>query len=134
MLNKIPQSQWSQVGQNILAHYPAAPPNGLVTLNYVYPFSFPILDTTMTVRLDQDLSLKHKVYFTYSSRQNVRTSVIPTWADPSGSGRNQVFTTHYIRTGWDYVITPTLLSHFSLGYNRTNSVNVAWHGRRSQPS
>jgi hypothetical protein len=123
--NKIPQSQWSQAGQNILAHYPAAPPSGPLTLNYVFPFSFPILDTTMTVRLDQDLSLKHKVYFTYSSRQNVRTSVFPTWADPSGSGRNQVFTTHYIRTGWDYVITPTLLSHFSLGYNRTNSVNVA---------
>ncbi len=123
--NKIPQSQWSQAGQNILAHYPAAPPNGLLTLNYVYPFSFPILDTTYTVRLDQDLSVKHKVYFTYSSRQNIRTSVTPTWADPSGSGRNQVFTTHYIRTGWDYVITPTLLSHFSLGYNRTNSVNVA---------
>jgi hypothetical protein len=122
--NKIPQSDWSQVGQNILAHYPA-PVNSSPTLNYVFPFSFPILDTTMTIRLDQDVSVKHKVYFTYSSRQNGRTSVNPTWADPSGSGRNQVFTTHYIRTGWDYMITPTLLSHFSIGYNRTNSVNVA---------
>ena len=122
--NKIPQADWSQAGQNILAHYPA-PLNNSPTQNYVFPFSFPILDTTMTVRLDQDLSLKHKLYFTYSSRQNVRTSVNPTWADPSGSGRNQIFTTHYIRTGWDYVITPTMLSHFSLGYNRTNSVNVA---------
>jgi hypothetical protein len=122
--NKIPQSDWSQVGQNILAHYPA-PLNSSPTLNYVFPFSFPILDTTMTIRLDHDLSVQHKVYFTYSSRQNVRTSVNPTWADPSGSGRDQVFTTHYIRAGWDYMITPTLLSHFSLGYNRTNSVNVA---------
>jgi len=122
--NKIPKADWSQVGQNILAHYPA-PLNGSPTLNYVFPFSFPILDTTMTIRLDHDLSVKHKVYFTYSSRQNVRTSVNPTWADPSGSGRDQVFTTHYIRTGWDFMITPTLLSHFSLGYNRTNSVNVA---------
>lgn len=122
--NKIPQGDWSQVGQKILAHYPA-PVNGSPTQNYVFPFSFPILDTTMTIRLDQDVSIKNKVYFTYSSRQNGRTSVFPTWADPSGSGRNQVFTTHYIRTGWDYIITPSLLSHFSLGYNRTNSVNVA---------
>lgn len=122
--NVIPQSDFSQVGQNILAHYPA-PQNASPTLNYVFPFSFPILDTTMTVRADHDLSVRNKLYFTYSSRQNVRTSVLPTWDDPSGSGRDQVFTTHYIRAGWDFIVTPTLLSHFSLGYNRTNSVNVA---------
>ena len=115
---------FSPVGQAILAHYPE-PTNSSPTLNYVFPFSFPILDTTMTVRIDQDLGTRHKFYFSYSSRENARTSVLPTWADPSGSGRNQVFTTHYIRTGWDFIITPSLLSHLSLGYNRTNSVNIA---------
>lgn len=121
--NVIPTNELTQAGLNVVSHYPA--PNSDSVLNYSFPFNFPILDTTMTFRLDQDINLKNKVYFTYSSRQNIRTSVFPIWADPSNSGRNQVFTTHYIRTGWDYVITPSLLSHLSLGYNRTNSVNVA---------
>ena len=37
----------------------------------------------------------------------------------------QTFTTHYARAGWDYSITPTLLNHLNLGYNRTNSVNLS---------
>ena len=122
--NKIPQADWSKVGESILTHYPS-PVNNSPTQNYIFPFSFPILDTTMTLRLDQDVSVKNKVYFSYSSRDNGRTSVNPTWADSSGSGRFQVFTTHYIRAAWDFIITPSLLSHLSIGYNRTNSVNVA---------
>ena len=29
------------------------------------------------------------------------------------------------RSGWDYSLTPTLLNHLNIGYNRTNSKNFA---------
>jgi len=121
--NKIPQSHWSTAGQNILSHYPA-PQNSNQSLNFVYPFSFPILDTTTTVRVDQNVSTQQKVYFTYSSRDNGRISTNPNFNDPAGQGRFQDFFTHYIRVGWDYAIQPTMLNHLNLGYNRTNSKNV----------
>src|SRR6201987_4283175 len=113
----------STVGQNILSFYPA-PSSGGIANNYNFPFSFPILDTTTTFRIDQNISQKSKAYFTYSSRENVRISTNPQWAGPSGYGRNQFFGTHYIRFGYDYSITPAMLNHLNLGYNRTNSKNV----------
>ncbi len=122
-LNAIPTNRFSQVGQNIISFYPAAQ-NQNLTNNYVFPFSYPILDTAMTVRIDQNISAKSKAYFTYNSRTNDRISTTPEWAGPAGYGRTQTFTTHFIRFGYDYTFTPTLLNHLNLGYNRTNSANI----------
>jgi hypothetical protein len=122
--NLIPQARFTTTGSALLGFYPT-PQNGNLLNNFAFPFSFPILDTTTTVRLDQNLGVKSKVYFTYSSRDNKRTSTNPIFANPAGEGRVQGFFTHYIRGGWDYSITPTMLNHLNLGYNRTNSSNVA---------
>jgi hypothetical protein len=121
--NVIPAGRFSTVGQNLLSYYPA-PQNGSLVNNYVFPYSYPILDTAMTFRIDQNISQKSKAYFTYSSRDNARISTVPEWAGPAGYGRNQFFSTHYIRFGYDYALTSSLLDHLTLGYNRTNSKNV----------
>jgi hypothetical protein len=121
--NVIPTTRFSGVGQNIIAYYPA-PQNANLINNYEFAYSWPQLDTTTTVRIDQNINSKSKAYFTYSSRTNNRISTNPEWAGPSGYGRNQTFTTHFIRFGYDYAFTPTLLNHVNLGYNRTNSANV----------
>ena len=121
--NKIPSTRFSTVGQNILSFYPG-PQNTNLANNYIFPFSFPILDTTTTVRIDQNITSSDKAYVTYSSRENTRISTTPEWANPAGAGRTQFFGTHYIRVGEDHTFGPTLLNHLSLGYNRTNSKNV----------
>jgi len=121
--NIIPQTSFSAVGQTLQTFYPVAQ-NTNLSNNYLFPYSFPILDTTTTFRIDQNITAKSKAYFTYSSRENVRLSTNPAFAGPAGEGRNQFFGTHYIRFGYDYTISPTLLNHLSLGYNRTNSKNV----------
>jgi hypothetical protein len=122
--NVIPTSRFSKVGQTILSYYPAAQNNNSLVNNYIFPFSYPILDTSMTVRIDQNVTSKSKAYFTYSSRTNNRISTTPEWAGPAGYGRNQTFTTHFIRFGYDYGFSPTILNHFNIGYNRTNSANI----------
>ena len=121
--NVIPSTRFSQVGQNILSYYPT-PQNGNLTNNYTFAWSYPILDTAMTVRIDQNVGSKSKAYFTYSSRTNDRISTNPEWPGPAGYGRTQKFTTHFIRFGYDYMIRPNLLNHLNLGYNRTNSANI----------
>jgi hypothetical protein len=121
--NGIPSNRFSAVGQTILGYYPT-PQNGNLTSNYTYPFSYPILDTAMTVRIDQNITSKSKAYFTYNSRTNNRLATNPEWGNVAGAGRNQFFTTHFIRFGYDYAFTPSLLNHFNVGYNRTNSANI----------
>jgi hypothetical protein len=121
--NVIPAGMISTVGSKILSFYPT-PQNGNLINNYTFPYSYPILDTTTTVRIDQNISDRSKAYFSYSSRENVRISTNPIFAGPAGFGRNQFFGTHYLRFGYDYTFTPTILNHLNLGYNRTNSKNV----------
>jgi hypothetical protein len=121
--NVIPTASLSTFGQNVMSFYPA-PQNTALFNNYTFPFSFPILDTTTTFRIDQNISSKSKAYFTYSSRDNSRISTNPQFAGPAGFGRTQVFTTHYLRFGYDYTITQTMLNHFNAAYNRTNSKNI----------
>jgi len=37
---------------------------------------------------------------------------------------SQDFFTHYLRLGNDFTISPTMLDHLNIGFNRTNSKNV----------
>jgi hypothetical protein len=121
--NIIPSNRLSTVGNNIMSFYPA-PQNGNLVNNYVFPFSFPVLNTTTSFRIDQNITSVDKAYFTYSSRENTRTSTDPQWDNPAGGGRTQFFGTHYLRLGYDHTFGPSLLNHLNLGYNRTNSKNV----------
>src|ERR1700683_3613698 len=97
--NVIPSSRFSPVGQNIIAYFPA-PQNSSLANNYTFPYSYPILDTTTTFLIAQNISSKSKAYFTYSSRNNVRLSTVPVWGNAAGEGRNQFFGTHEIRFGY----------------------------------
>ncbi|MDQ2843991.1 MAG: TonB-dependent receptor [Acidobacteriota bacterium] len=127
--NKIPTAQLSKVSQNILGFMP--PPN-IATLsngdNYALSSSTPLYNTTYTIRIDQSISDKSKIFAMYDSRDNERytgsgTYILPPPIDPQGW--QQSFVTHYGRAGWDYILSPTLLNHISLGYNRTNSLNLS---------
>lgn len=113
----------SAVGQNILSFYPA-PQTSALTNNYNFAFSIPILDTTMTFRIDQNITQNDKAYFTYSSRENNRNSTTPVFAGPAGYARTQFFGTHYLRLGYDHTFSASMLNHLNIGYNRTNSKNV----------
>ncbi|MBV8807138.1 MAG: TonB-dependent receptor [Acidobacteriaceae bacterium] len=121
--NAIPSSQFSPIGQNILSYYPN-PLNGNAVNNYSYNYSYPLLDTTMTIRIDENVSDKDRFFAMYDSRDNTRLSTIPIWNNPAGQGRSQDFFTHYARAGNDYTISPTMLNHLNVGFNHTNSSNV----------
>ena len=121
--NVIPMNRLTTVGMNVLSYYPI-PTNGNAINNYTYQYSFPILDTTPTFRIDENIGEKNKLYFTYSSRKNSRLSTTANFANAAGDGRDQFFTTHYLRFGYDYVISPSILNHFTIGLNRTNSANI----------
>jgi hypothetical protein len=124
--NQIPVSRISRVTQNLLNLYPT--PNIPVQasgINYSLSSSSPLYNTTYTLRIDQSISDKSKIFATYDTRDNDRyTSGTLTLPAPLDSnGWNQSFITHYGRAGWDYIFSPTVLNHLVIGYNRTNSQN-----------
>jgi hypothetical protein len=121
--NVIPPGSLSAVGQNILKYYPL-PTNAALNNNYALNSSYPIDNTTYTIRIDQSFSDKSKVWGTYSARENTSlkaTGTLPAPVDPNQW--NQDFITHFFRVGWEYAFSPTILNHAVLGTNRSNSKN-----------
>ena len=125
--NVIPQQRFSTVAKNILTYIPAPTTTGLYN-NFFYSSAIPITNTTYTIRIDANASAKHKVFVSYSTRDNLRTCCgTPTLPYPEDSSTwQQDFDTHFGRAGWDWIISPTLLNHFNFGFNRSNSANFAY--------
>ena len=129
--NKIPTTLFSAATQKLIAGLPQ--PNQAPTStdvfgylnNYAYSATAPNTNTTYTVRIDQNLTDRSKIFGSYSTRQNFKLTAAPNMPEPFNSaGYIQTFTTHYTRVGWTFNFTPTLLNDLNLGYNRTNSVNL----------
>ncbi|HEY7212054.1 MAG TPA: TonB-dependent receptor, partial [Bryobacteraceae bacterium] len=125
--NKIPASMLSTVSQNMLSYLPLPNIPALANgNNFALSSSTPLYNTTYTIRIDQSISDKNKIFAMYDSRDNERytsgTLILPPPVDPNGW--RQSFVTHYARAGWDYIISPTVLNHLVVGYNRTNSLNL----------
>lgn len=123
--NKI--TNMSTVAQNILKFIPSANRSSgincgaVICNNFIFSSNKPIRDTTMSVRIDQNWGAANKFFFTYSSRdQGVLNGnpILPGPLDPNFHNSNF---THYVRGGWDYVISANLLNHFSVGLNRLNN-------------
>ncbi|HEY0794386.1 MAG TPA: carboxypeptidase regulatory-like domain-containing protein [Acidisarcina sp.] len=122
--NVIPQSRFSTVGSAIAAFYPN-PTSGGLNGNYVLNSSSPVTNTTYTIRIDETLNAKNSIFGSYNTRENGRYNP-PNRAFTGPADYNtqlQDFITHFGRAGWDYVISPSLLNHLNLGYNRTYSNN-----------
>lgn len=130
--NIIPTTRFSAAAEKLLAGLPLpnetptpTAPYGFVN-NYVFASAQPIRNTTYTIRIDQNLSDKSKLFGTYDTRQNFALEQANDFPQPfNNNSYNQEFTTHYGRAGWDYTLSPSLLNHVNLGYNRTNSINVS---------
>ena len=127
--NIINPLRFSKAAQTLLTGLPTPndpgisnAPNGGARNNFVTQQAFPLRNTTMTIRIDESISQKSKIFASYNSRDNVRQGVnnLPL---PFSNFVPQNFVTHYSRAGWDYTFTPHLLNHLNLGYNRTNSFN-----------
>ena len=129
--NIIPSTRFSPAALKLLAGLPLpnAPGSTDVTgflNNYVYAGNAPNINKTYTIRVDQNISEKSKFFASHSTRDNSKLTGTPDFPEPfNNNGYTQEFVTHYSRAGWDYTLSPTLLNHVNLGYNRTNSLNLS---------
>ncbi len=134
--NIIPNNRLSNVAQQALGFLPGpnqagSPANGTPGLlqNYLNPAGItPRVITQTSFRIDENLTNKNKMFFSYHSReQNILNSSgfdLPSPLTPGGEYFNDYFT-HYLRFGWDYLATPTILNHLTVGFNRiwTSSIS-----------
>jgi hypothetical protein len=127
--NIIPTAAFDPVAQKILSFLTVTPnlpgtDNGLVN-NFLFRSSEQERDTTMSFRIDQNWGTKDKFFFSYSSRDQGTPSggnTLPGVLNPNFFNINF---THYLRGGWDYTISPSLLNTLTIGFNRLNNLSKA---------
>jgi len=92
---------------------------GLVN-NFLFVSHRPIRETNMSFRIDQNLGANNKFFFSYSSRDNEQLNGTPALPDVLDPNFFKSRFAHYLRFGWDRTLSPTLLNHFNVGFNRLN--------------
>ena len=115
----------SPVAKAILNYYPSPQTSALVS-NYTFASSYPLTNTTYTIRIDESITANDRIFASYSTRQNTRRSgarALPDPVDPNEFQQN--FLTHFGRFGWDHTFSPTLLNHVNFGSNRAVGNNFA---------
>jgi hypothetical protein len=118
--NKI--TNLSPVAQKVLSYLQVHPNipgtlNGL-TNNFIYHTSIPIVDTTITFRIDQNWGQNNKFFFSYSSRDQEQLNGTPSIPPPLDQNFFKSRVSHYKRFGWDRTFSSTLLNHLTVGLNR----------------
>ena len=129
--NIIPQNQFDPVAANILKLAPITDPIfDRMLLNYPALASCcPVFDEHIIgAKGDQILTAKHRIsaYFNYTFRQR-NNSPGGRWGNPPGTPTD-VYQLQYTpgrlaRIAEDWNITPTVLNHAAIGYNRFGNLN-----------
>ena len=128
--NKIPSTSISKVTANILKLAPIPAPTlpGLLrNIQGITSQPYFNLDT-FGGKFDQTITEKHKLSFYIGSNERLRYNgagkgYLPVPGSASGSFAQQNVHGTMVRVGYDATITPRLLNHLGVGYNRLNNSN-----------
>lgn len=125
-LNEIPISRESKIAKAVLQYLPKPNLNGGVN-NFVYDTADTIAQTVYSLRMDQNLGPKNKIWGFYSSRENTDQgnglNLPPPINSAGGGAVNQLG--KLFRFGWDWIITPNVVNSLTLGTNRSNNYNLS---------
>lgn len=129
--NVIPQGRWSPVSRKVLELAPITDPiNGNLLNNMISLGSgSPVFDEKMyTIKGDHVFTEKHRMSMSYNYNDRVRNnSPGGRWGLPPGSptGVYQLQSTpgQIARFSEDWTVTPSVLNHFAIGYNRFGNFN-----------
>jgi hypothetical protein len=129
--NIIPQAQMSQIARNILQQAPITDPlvDRLLLNTPNLSSCCPNFDEhVFSLKMDHHLSERHVLngYYSQTFRQR-NNSPGGRWGNPPGSPTDvyQLQSTpgHLVRLGWDWTISPSVLNHAAIGYNRFVNLN-----------
>lgn len=129
--NVIPQNRWSAVSRNIMSTYGITDPTFDTMLRNIPAFSAccPIFDEKMfTTKGDHNFNEANRISITFNRNLRLRNnSPGGRWGVPPGlpTGVYQLQDTPGVlaRLAYDITITPTVINHFAVGYNRFGNLN-----------
>ncbi len=131
--NKIPINRASAVARNIVNTYlmPLSQQevSGSSAYNYIYRGAGTEgtdAQTVYSIRLDQNIGARNKVWGFWSSRENTDTGGNSNLPPPIQTCCGTVDQLGKIlRVGWDWTLTPKMVNTLTFGGNRSNNINLS---------
>lgn len=128
--NKIPLSRVSSIAKNIANTYlmPLAKQevSGSGNYNYVYNSVGLVNQTVYSLRIDQNIGTRHKIWGFWSSRENTDSGGNSNMPAPIQTCCGTVDQLGKLfRAGWDWIISPTVVNTLTVGGNRSNNINMS---------
>lgn len=123
--NIVPASKFDPVGLAILRSIPTPTKPG-VFRNYTAASTVPTVMNNEVFKIDDVLTPKQRISFSYSFRKNnTMQGGFPRFPRPLVAfGRfDQTLKSQLARATHDFTLTPTLLNHFTVGWNRVIATN-----------
>jgi Carboxypeptidase regulatory-like domain len=129
--NIIPQSAWSAVSRNILNLAPITDPiTDRMQLNYpALATCCPVFDQRIyAAKVDHQFTEKHRVSAYYNHTYRLRNNS-PNWRwgeppnTPTGVYQLQYTPGRMVRIAYDWTISPNVINHAAIGYNRFGNLN-----------
>ena len=140
--NIIPPSEWSSVSRKILELAPITDPINSNMLNNIPTIDTccPVFDERIIgVKVDHNFSSKHRLaaYYNHHFRQR-NNSPDRRWGNPPGTptGVYQLQNTpgRLVRLAEDWTVSPTIVNHLAVGYNRFGNLNQSVFVDQGWPS
>lgn len=126
--NKIPVGRASTLAKSLVNTYlmPLAQQevSGSSNYNYAYRSIGTITNTAYSLRIDQNIGSRHKIWGFWNSRENTDSggnSNMPVPIQTCCGTVDQLG--KLFRAGWDWVVTPTMVNTLTVGGNRSNNIN-----------
>ena len=123
--NQIPYNRLSTVAKNILKLLPEPNLTG-GTNNYVQSTTDNLSQTVYSIRIDENLGPRQKVWGFWSDREN--TDHGNDYNLPPPLNTCCALSNDYgklLRVGWEWAFTPTLINELTFGSNRSNNYSIA---------
>jgi hypothetical protein len=126
--NQIPISRVSSIAQMFVNTYlmPLAQQEvtGSSTYNYAYRSIGSLTNTAYSIRIDQNIGQKHKIWGFFNSRENTDSGGNSNMPPPIQTCCGTVDQLgKLIRAGWDWNISPSVINSLTFGGNRSNNIN-----------
>lgn len=115
--NIIPQSLLDPVALKIQSLIPA-PTNGNLVNNYERRSPYRKIQDIPSVKIDHNLTDNAKLSVYYSMMRTNKDNGQDGLPDPISARRDQIIRSHTARINYDHTLTPTLIFHGGVGYQR----------------
>jgi len=123
--NQIPLNRLSTVAQKVLKLIPEPNFNG-TGVNHIQDTADTITQTVYSIRIDENLGPKQKIWGFWSSRENSDQGNLFNLPPPINTCcpvSDQLG--KLLRIGWEWTFTPTLINELTFGSNRSNNLTYA---------